>query len=224
MLAPDGQVLAQRETYPGLGLRPTRYLTPGETFTDIYPLHLEHDVTAPMAAQAIVTLFDFNSETRTGLPAINSDGNIVTPVVGYLKVVPANWPEYRPAYPAAANFNNAIALTGYDLDPQLTLYWESLAPVSEDYNLFIHLLDADGNVIGQADAPPTQDTYPTHWWAPGEIIADSHTLPDTPGAVRVRIGFYSLSSQQRLPLIESTLPTQDNGLDIALIPNRGQEK
>lgn len=223
LLAPDGQVLAQRETYPGLGLRPTRYLTPGDAFTDIYPLQLDRDVAAPMAAQAIVTLFDFNSDTRAGLPAIDANGNAVTPIVGYVKVVPTHWPEYRPTYPAAANFNNAIALTGYDLDP-LTLYWESLAPVSEDYNLFVHLFDDEGNLVSQADAPPTQDAYPTHWWEPGEIIADRHPLPAASGATRVRIGFYSLITGQRLPLIESTLPGQDNGVEIELTPVQGKEE
>ncbi|MCB0162964.1 MAG: hypothetical protein KDI79_01985, partial [Anaerolineae bacterium] len=216
-------VLAQRETYPGLGLRPTRYLTPGDTFTDLYPLHLDRDVAAPMAAQAIVTLFDFNSDTRGGFPAVDANGNAVTPVVGYLKVVPMVWPEYRPTYPATANFNNAIALTGYDLDP-LTLYWESLAPVNEDYNLFVHLFDDEGNLVSQADAPPTQDAYPTHWWAPGEIIADRHPLPAAPDATRVQIGFYSLITQQRLPLIDSTLPAQDNGVEIELTPVQGEEE
>ena len=223
LLAPDGQVLSQRETYPGLGLRPTRYLTPGDTFTDIYPLQLDRDVAAPMAAQAIVTLFDFNSDTRTGFPAIDANGNTVTPIVGYIKVVPTHWPEYQPTYPAAANFNNAIALTGYDLDP-LTLYWESLAPVNEDYNLFVHLFDDEGNLISQADAPPTQDAYPTHWWEPGEIIADRHSLPTAPGATRVRIGFYSLITEQRLPLLESTLPAQDNSVEIELTPVQGKEE
>jgi len=44
LLAPDGRVLARRETYPGLGLRPTRYLPPGDSFVDVYPLKLTDDV------------------------------------------------------------------------------------------------------------------------------------------------------------------------------------
>lgn len=218
LLTPAGEVLAQRETYPGLGLRPTRYLMPGDSFVDSYPLQLNHDVATPMVVRAVVTLFDFNSDMRTGLPALDANGNEVTPVVGYLKVVPVEWPTYQPTYPVTANFNDAIALIGYDLDPQLTLYWESLTPVDEDYNLFVHLLDAEGNLVTQADAPPTQDTYPTRWWEADEIIADTHTLPPAPDATRVRIGFYSLTTNQRLPVIESTLPTQDNGVEIELQP------
>ena len=70
--APDGSVLARRETYPGLGLRPTRYLNPGDTFVDVYPLELGVDVSEPIVAQATVNLFDFDSETRAGFPALDA--------------------------------------------------------------------------------------------------------------------------------------------------------
>jgi len=221
LLAPDGTVLAQRETYPGLGLRPTQYLKPGEAFSDRYPLKLEADVPAPIVARAVVTLFDFTSETRAGFPAVNTEGNEVTPIVGQIKIVPQVWPQYRPVYDTKVNFTDTITLIGYDpptkADPHnLTLYWESLAPVDEDYNLFIHLLDAEGNIVAQADAPPTGNTYPTSWWAAGETIADVHTLPDTTNVTHIRLGLYSLVSNQRLIISESTLPHQDNGVEIVL--------
>lgn len=222
LLAPDGQVLARRETYPGLGLHPTRYLQPGQTFSDVYPLTLIEPVTEPLVARAIVSLFDFQSDARAGFPAIDALGQAVTPVVGLVKVIPAQWPEYRPSQTVYVNFANAIALIGYDLTPQLTLYWQSLAPVDEDYHLFIHLLDRDGNQVAQADAPPTHKVYPTGWWAPGETIAGVHPLPDAPTAARLRLGFYSLASGSRLPIIESTLPTEHDGVEIALPTTRDQ--
>ena len=159
LLAPDGTVLAQRESYPGLGLRPTQYLKPGDTFSDTYPLKLEGDVQEPIVARAVVTLFDFASETRAGFPALDAEGNEVTPVVGQIKVVPNTWPDYKPTIETEVNFAEAITLVGYDLPTQtspqtLTLYWKSLTPVDEDYNLFIHLLNAEGNIVAQADTPP----------------------------------------------------------------------
>jgi hypothetical protein len=215
--APDGSVLARRETYPGLGLRPTRYLNPNEAFVDAYPLKLEVDVSEPLVAQATVNLFDFNSETRTGFPALDAKGNEVTPIIGQIKLVPQTWPEYHPQHPVQANFGHAISLIGYDLTPDmatLVLYWASLAPVSEDYVVFIHLLDPTGNTIAQADAPPTNNAYPTSWWSPSEVIADSHTLPTNPDANILRLGLYRLDSGQRLTIAESTLPTQDNSVEI----------
>ncbi len=218
LLAPDGRVLAARQTYPGLGLRPTRYLNPDDTFVDVYPLTLEANVSEPVVARAVVSLFEVDSNTRAGLPALDGQGRQVTPVVGQIKITPQQWPQYQPDHPASVNFANAIRLVGYNLaDTQkLTLYWESLAVVNEDYNLFIHLLDAGGNIIAQADAPPTGNAYPTGWWSPGEIITGPHPLPDAPGAVRLRLGLYSLASGERLPIAGSNLPAQDNGVEIPL--------
>ncbi len=239
LLAPDGSVLARRETYPGLGLRPTRYLHPGDVFRDDYPLKLESDVSEPIVARTAINLFDFESETRAGFPALDPAGNEVTPIVGQIKIVPKTWPRYQPNYTTHVNFAQAINLIGYDFTPstfkpkgasrsssttpdpssphaQLTLYWQSLVPVSEDYVLFLHLLDSNGQTIVQADAPPTHNAYPTSWWAPGEVIADVHALPTTTGTVALRLGLYQLDSGQRLTITESNLPGQDNSVEIRL--------
>ncbi|MCL4295180.1 MAG: hypothetical protein KJ077_05610 [Anaerolineae bacterium] len=224
LLAPDGSVLARRETYPGLGLRPTRYLQPGDTFTDVYPLKLEQEISEPLVARATVNLFDFDSPTRAGFPALDALGQEVTPVVGQIKIVPKTWPRYQPAQLTQVNFADTIALIGYDFippaegegQPAVRLYWQSLAPVSDDYVVFLHLLDANGVTIGQADGPPANNAYPTRWWSPSELIADVHFLPPAPGAVALRLGLYDLASGQRLPIGESTLPLQDNSVEIAL--------
>jgi hypothetical protein len=140
----------------------------------------------------------------------------VTVVVGQLKITPNTWPEYQPTHSTRVNFGNTIVLTGYDLGADLTLYWQSLAPVNENYTLFIHLLDPEGNVVAQADAPPTDNVYPTSWWAAGETIADVHALPKQSGATRLRFGLYSLASGQRLSITESSLPHQDNSVELSL--------
>jgi len=217
LLAPDGAVLTHRETYPGLGLRPTRYLSPGQTFTDHYPLRLETEVEQPIIARAVIGLFDFESETRAGLPAVDAAGNSVTPVVGRVKLVPSTWPAYWPALTTQVDFGEVIRLTGYDFDAQsgeLTLYWQVLAPPGRDYTLFIHLLDATGAIVAQADAPPTHNVYPTGWWAADETIAGTHRLPLTADTVAVRLGLYDPATGARLPVGQSSLPVQDNGVQI----------
>jgi len=225
LVGPDGAVLARRETYPGLGLRPTRYLSPNDTFVDRYPLELEAEVSEPIIARAAVNLFDLDSDTRAGFPALDSARREVTPIVGQIKLVPQTWPQYRPRYPAYINFAHAIALLGYDLTPattgeaagpELTLYWESLAPVALDYVVFLHLLDARGKLITQVDAPPTQNAYPTSWWSPGEVIADRRLLPLGPEAATLRLGLYDLASGQRLAIIDTTLPHQEHGAELTL--------
>jgi hypothetical protein len=222
--APDGTVLGRRETYPGLGLRPTRYLRPGEMFRDDYPLRVEQNVSEPLVAQVTVHLFDMAAQERAGLPAIDAAGNEVTPFVGQLKVVPHKWPTYDPPHKDRVLFGEAIALMGYEWtnesvgdmtkgDIELTLYWESLAPVDTDYVLFVHILEADSSLIAQADGPPS---YPTSWWAAGETIADRRILPVGEGVVRVRLGFYHPVSGERLPITGTTLPLHDNSVELLL--------
>ncbi len=105
-------------------------------------------------------------------------------------------------------------LIGYRLPPRLqvrpgdsfdvTLYWQSLAKVSQDYTVFVHLLDARGALSAQQDSMPRAGTYPTSIWAPEEIVSDTYNLtlaPDAaPGEYQLEIGMYQWPSLQRLPV------------------------
>jgi len=215
LLAPTGEVLAHRETYPGLGLRPTRYLSPQTSFIDSYPLHFTQTVTQPFIAQIVINPFDFNSTDRAGLSARDATGHEITPIVGQVKITPNPWPIYQPRQVVQATFDEAIKLIGYDITEQsVTFYWQSLNPVSIDYTVFVHLLDEAGNVISQHDAPPTNNIYPTHWWSTGEIIADRRELPLNSQVKAMRFGLYDLLSGQRLPVTATDLPQQDNAVTI----------
>lgn len=124
-----------------------------------------------------------------------------------LKINPGQAIEYIPAHPLPATFGNSpddaqFGLLGFELSPQiaagrpltLTLFWEALQPDGRDYTVFVHLLDASGALVAQADAPPQANGYPTSIWAAGEQIRDPHliTLPADlpPGAYTFHIGLY----------------------------------
>jgi hypothetical protein len=125
--------------------------------------------------------------------------------------------------PSRYDFGGEIALVGYDLPPTarpgeilaFTLYWQALARPAHDYTVFVHVLDAAGQTVAQADAPPVAGTYPTGLWAASETLADRRhlLLPAglAPGEYRVRIGLYDPASGQRLPVLgESGNPTGDS--------------
>lgn len=86
----------------------------------------------------------------------------------------------------------------------LSLFWQSLAPVLEDYTVFAQLLDSEGKVRAQSDSQPVRGAYPTSRWEPGEVVIDGHELKladDLPaGEYRLVIGMYELSTMQRLPV------------------------
>ncbi|MBZ0297656.1 MAG: hypothetical protein K8L99_34180 [Anaerolineae bacterium] len=106
-------------------------------------------------------------------------------------------------------FGESITLDSYTLaynedEIALTLYWKASQPLSEDYQVFVHVLDANGTPIVQDDAAPVNNRYPTSQWRANTLIADPHmlALPDSlpAGSYDIRIGFYRLSDETRLPI------------------------
>ncbi|MBK8904656.1 MAG: hypothetical protein IPM53_25985 [Anaerolineaceae bacterium] len=84
----------------------------------------------------------------------------------------------------------------------LTLLWRAEAEVPTSYRVFIHLVNADGQILAQADGEPANWTRPTTGWVPGEYIPDTHTLtlpPDLPPNASLRLGLYDPATGQRLP-------------------------
>ena len=115
-----------------------------------------------------------------------------------------------PARPSGARLGEAIALAGFDLAAgeglvvRGELDWQALAPPSEDYTVFIHVLDSTGQIVGQSDRQPLDGRYPTSVWRAGEYLRDPFEvrLPagTPPGEYRVIAGMYLLRTQQRLPV------------------------
>ncbi len=76
-----------------------------------------------------------------------------------------------------------------------------LAPLTEDYRVFVHVLDDNGEQIWTDDHdPPT----PTSSWQPEEVIEYSRRLmvPLYPyiGQASITVGLYSAQTDERLPL------------------------
>ena len=69
----------------------------------------------------------------------------------------------------------------------------------------MHLLDREGQIAQQFDAPPAGGWYPTRFWRPGEIVLDEHELAFSPmlppGVYRLIAGLYRADGT-RLPLAE----------------------
>jgi hypothetical protein len=121
-----------------------------------------------------------------------------------------------PKHPLQARFDDQIKLLGYDLDATtfragdaipLTLYWQSLDRIRERYTVFIHVLDASGNIVAQRDGEPAAASAPTTSWLRGEVIADAHTLalPDAlaPGDYTLVAGMYQAASGKRLTHVDT---------------------
>ncbi|GAB4147921.1 MAG: hypothetical protein Fur0021_07210 [Candidatus Promineifilaceae bacterium] len=123
----------------------------------------------------------------------------------------------------AVNFADLIALrqlqlTDTTLIPggqlSLEIEWQALAPISQNYTVFVQVLDSSDRIVGQVDAWPLQGTFPTSQWTPGQIVSDPYVIslsPDLPpGPYRLQVGWYLLATLQRLPVLDANGVPVDN--------------
>jgi hypothetical protein len=165
-------------------------LSSGEPLPDRHPLTLPHDLT-PGRYRLEAGLY------RPG--TLETVGQRLA--LGFLTIEDPNWA--LPPSPPVASFGDAATLYLAGLDGEsriggiayLDLVWQTgPAAFDGDYTLFLHLLDSDGAIAQQFDAPPTGGWYPTSYWQPGEIVYDEHVLAFSPmlapGQYRLVAGLY----------------------------------
>lgn len=99
----------------------------------------------------------------------------------------------------------AFALNEHENQLDLTLFWRSLATWTENYAVFVHLVEsAELPPIAQSNGIPANNVRPTQTWRSGEIITDRRTITlptDLPaGDYEIYVGFYAPDSNVRLPV------------------------
>lgn len=88
----------------------------------------------------------------------------------------------------------------------LRMTWHSHGPLTDTvYSVFVHLYDASGRLVAQADGFALGGMYPFWMWRAGEQIEEIRYLsPENgqfPPVYRVAVGIYDLKSGQRLPAL-----------------------
>jgi hypothetical protein len=125
--------------------------------------------------------------------------------------------------PVDVMLDNRVRLQNYDLRGQarpgqslsITLDWQAVKSLNQDYVIFIHLLGADGQLVAQHDGAPLGGLYPTSKWTPGDVFTYQATL-DIPtdalaGKCDLLVGMYSYPDLKRLP-VQSDRPYAQDGL------------
>jgi hypothetical protein len=83
---------------------------------------------------------------------------------------------------------------------RLKIVWSARQPSQKpDLSVFVHLLNAEGAVIAQADSnAPVYGWYPTsHWTHAGEAITDDYVLPRLTEGVSIKLGMYEQPTPQQ---------------------------
>jgi len=197
----EGELLvAQRDTYPGLGLLSTTWLEPGFRWADRYVLQVPETAYAPDVAQIEVGVYD--AATGARLAATGSDGELLGDNVRFGRVAVRPAPGDIPN-PISVNFGDRMALVGYDLSERvarpgdevaLTLYWRALRQMDVNYTVSAQLVDAEMRKVAQRDGWPQGGGAPTAGWEPGQTLVDPIALEiaaDAPaGVYDVRVVVY----------------------------------
>jgi hypothetical protein len=209
-----------------------------------------------LPGEAVVTEmlpWDIGSEFRLAVAVLGADGNRLGvepsemadhPVYAmdwgtWLRMAAFEWVDGEVhvvdeaaalSHPLVAEFDGAIALEGYELEPEapapgddlvVWLSWSRLdRALDRDYTVFVHLLDEAGERVAQGDGVPGYlGTLPTTLWQPGVRVLDRHvvSLPAdlAEGQYSLWIGWYDPQSGERL-----LLASGDDGLNLTEIRMR----
>ncbi len=105
-------------------------------------------------------------------------------------------------------FENGLALAGYEasypsesLKPsegmEINTYWRVTGPITPPLTIFVHLLDAQGNIVAQDDSFGAA----LRMLEPGDVIEQRHPLkgeqPIPPGVYQLAVGLYNPDTMSR---------------------------
>ncbi|MCL7454249.1 MAG: hypothetical protein M8467_14505, partial [Anaerolineae bacterium] len=210
---PDGKLAGQLDTYPGNGMYPTSQWRQGEIIVDPVDVPISWEAEPPALVRFHVGLYD--TTTMQGLPASSPEAApIETVVAGEVALLPFQWPAPPPGSVTAAVLGQRIRLSVDELPEKVlhpggaltvTLHWQALSPITEDYTGFVHLVDAGGRRISQDDHAPLEGNFPTRLWPEGTVVEDDFLLPLPAtledGRYELLAGLYRPGSGERLPAI-----------------------
>jgi hypothetical protein len=117
-------------------------------------------------------------------------------------------------HPLGVDFGDKIQLLGYNLESgfrpgdgiHLTLFWQCLEKMSQDYTVFTHLVDEENTTWAQRDNQPVDGFHATTRWEPGEIVRDQYDLlipsDAPPSEYQIEVGLYLAETGERLSVAD----------------------
>jgi hypothetical protein len=129
---------------------------------------------------------------------------------GAVKIVETGRLTAQKSSQSIATFDGRLQLAETALDADnhhLTLIWNCLGPLSPDETIFVHVFDAQGQLITQSDGAPVHSLFPLSECQPGEQIRDIRSLALPANPVTVKVGVYNRVNGQRLPAVNAQAQT-----------------
>jgi hypothetical protein len=183
-------------------------MKPGIIYQDRYSLELNPSFDAPTALHVLIGVELHHADgSYDSIAPTNSKGTAIPDVVlpsgvAYPHDVTKCTSPDVPKGPTASIGGFALMWTKPitaqaapgDSVP-VEIIWDRMGPTDTNWTVFVHLFDADGNKITQADSPPLNNFYPTSLWQRPYRVLDTHILhlpaDLKPGDYRVFVGMYN---------------------------------
>ncbi len=137
----------------------------------------------------------------------------------YSMIPEPGWQTWFGTEKAQVNFNNQFVLHSYaqeinESGIQLQLHWQATMQPDFDYSTFVHLVNASGQLVAQADVGLGQSiNYLPTVWAAGDMVVEHYklTFPEglPAGTYQIRAGVYNWVSGVRLPVYVENKPVGD---------------
>jgi hypothetical protein len=235
LLPPSNNEIGKVDTYPANGLLRTSTWEAGAIYRDTYFIRLNPEAAFNTGLRLQVTWWDDVTQQRIPIANVNGEpleafivdaGALIT-----RSALPLSEQSVFDDQPIDRQFRDdaidtvleELRLESFRFNRrmgEMTLQWEALSNMSIDYHMFLQVLDANNQLVGQADAQPL---VPTSLWLPGERFNSHHPIlfPEyfnaeaplravlPPGNYRVIVGVYDFDTMERLTLNPRQMPAEE---------------
>ena len=214
-----GQEIGSYETFPGAGsLRSSRW-TAGLIYPDEYLISISR---AAYGRYPIFLRVEWKDRERSAaISATSAEGENIEPVLLDIGAVVSAG--YQPTATGFSEipldsqpvFEEQIRLESFMLNLDLNeiiLNWKSESTPEENYTVFAHLLDSEGNILSQDDNSPR---LPTKYWRWGESFTTFHRFDAAYNMLDyiVSVGLY-INDGLTYPKLEYTKVVEQEGEQI----------
>ena len=178
----NGQEIGRYSSYPGAGSLRTSEWEAGKIYPDKYVIAIDQGAFGRYPFDLRVEWE--NLEIHKPISATSGEGNIIEPVLldvgAVVSVRVDSSPQGFAEIPVESqpNFDEAILLKEFYIDSErneLFLHWQAETTLDDNYTVFVHMLDEDGNIVEQSDVAPS---LPTKYWRWGESYLTDHDFPE----------------------------------------------
>jgi 4-amino-4-deoxy-L-arabinose transferase-like glycosyltransferase len=178
----NGQEIGRYSSYPGAGTLRTSVWEVGDIYPDKYVIAIDQGAFGRYPFDLQVEWE--NLEINKSISATNAEGDMIEPVLldmgavvsVRLESLPQGFAEIQ--LELQPNFDEAIRLHEFFIDTnrnEVILHWQAENTLEDNYTVFVHVLDEDGDIVEQSDIPPS---LPTRYWRWGEKYLTYHQFSE----------------------------------------------